>query len=93
MVKKPKITHLVPDVFQVGGEVLLGTVKEPLGLKVSGTKGQQVNSCESGLLARWDKHYNGEFGRVLADGMVDRFHHSNETRLSVSDVETLDVKV
>ena len=46
----PRDTHLVPDVFQVCSEVLLCTVQEPLGLKVSGTKGQEVNSCESGLL-------------------------------------------
>lgn len=44
-------THLVPDVLQVRSEVLLCTVQEPLGLKVSSTKGQEVNSCESGLLA------------------------------------------
>lgn len=88
-----RLIHLVPDVLQVCSEVLLGTVKEPLGLKVSGTKGQQVNSRKSGLFARWNKHDDRELGRVLADGEVDWLHHGNETGLGVSNVEALDVEL
>lgn len=72
-------------------KVFLSTVKEPLRLKVSCTKSQEVNGCESGLFARGNKHDDRELGRVLADGVVDWLHHSNETGLGVRDVETLDV--
>ena len=68
-------------------------MKEPLRLKVGCTKGQEINGRESGLLARGNEDNDGELGRVLADGVVDWLHHSNETRLRVGDVETLDVQV
>lgn len=68
-------------------------MKEPLGLKVSCTKGQEVNGREPGLLPRWNEHNDREFRGVLADGMIDGLHHSNETRLGVCDVEALDVQV
>ena len=81
--------HLVSDVLEVGLEVLLCTVQEPLGLHVGGTEGQEVNGCKASLLPRGDKHDDGHLGRVLADGLVDWLHHGNESRWSVRDVVPL----
>ena len=81
--------YLISDVFEVWFEVLLCTVQESLGLEVSCTKGEQIHGCESGLLARRDKHNDRQLGGMLADGMVDRFHHGDETRGSVGDVKSL----
>ena len=85
----PWYIYLVSDVFEVWLEVLLCTVQEPLGLEVSCTKGEQIHGCESCLLARGNKHYDWQFGGMLADGMVDWFHHGNEARGGVGDVKSL----
>lgn len=64
-------------------------MQESLRLEVSCTEGEQINSCKPGLLARGNKDNDWQFGGVLADGVVNRLHHSNKARGSVSDVESL----
>ena len=64
-------------------------MQEPLGLEVSRTKGEQIHGRESGLLARGNKHYDRQLGGMLADGMVDWFHHGDEARRGVGDVKSL----
>ena len=64
-------------------------MQKALGLQVGGTEGQKVDGCEAGLLAGWDKDDDGRLGRVLADGLVDWFHHGNQPRWGVGDIETL----
>lgn len=88
-----RTTHLVFDVVEVRHEVFLSTMQETLRLQISSTESQEVDSGQSGLLAGGDKHYDGEFGRVLADGVVDGFYHGNETRGGVGDGEALDVEL
>ena len=82
-------THLVPDVFEVRLKVLLSAVEESLRLQVRGAEGQEVDGSEPGLLAGGDEDDDGKFRRVLADGVVDRFHHGNQAGGCVGDVEAL----
>ena len=75
--------------FEVRFQVLLPAVKELLRLEISGTEGQKVNCCQSCLFAGGYKYDGLEFWGVSADGVVDWFHHGDEARRSVSDVEAL----
>ena len=74
-------------------ELLHGTVKEAMRLKVSCAEGQEVNSCQAGLLARRCKHNHGLFGRVLADGSVHWLHHGHQAGGGVGHGEALDVQL
>ena len=70
-------------------QIFLCTVQESLRLHVGGAKGQEVDGSEPGLLARGDKDDDRHFWRVLADGLVDRFHHCYQSRWCVSGVKPL----
>ena len=76
--------------LEVWLQVFLCTVQEAMRLEVSSTKGQKVNSCQTCLLARGNKHNDWQLGREAADGIVHRFYHGKETRGSVCDIEALD---
>ncbi len=58
-------------------------------LKVSGTKGQYIDSRQTGLFTRGHKHYNRFLGRMATNGIVDGLHHGQETRRGVACVEAL----
>ena len=77
---------------EVGLQVLLCTVQEPLRLEVRRTEGEEVDGGETGLLAGGDEDDDGRLGRVLADGLVHWFHHGYQSRWSVRDVEPLQHK-
>ena len=64
-------------------------MKESLRLEIGSTKGQEVNGGESSLLARGNKDDDRGLWGILADGLVDWFHHGDESRRSVGDVKTL----
>lgn len=55
-------TDLVSDVCEVLLQLLNRTVKEPMGLQVCCTEGQEVNSCQACLLTRRCKNYDGFLG-------------------------------
>jgi len=56
--------------------VLLCTVQESLRSVVGCTEGEQIDGCKPGLLVRGNKDNDWQFGGVLADGVVNRLHHS-----------------
>lgn len=79
--------------LEVSLEIFLGTVQKTLRLQIRGTKGQEVDCSQPGLLARGHKDDGGEFRGVLADGVVDGLDHGYESRGCVRDGESLDMQL
>lgn len=62
---------------------------KPLRDHVSGAECKDVDGCEAGLSAGWDKHHGGFGGRVLHDGVIYRLSHGQQASLSVAHIEAL----
>ena len=61
----------------------------PLSNSISSTESEDVDGCEAGLSAWWDKHHDWLFGRVLHDGVIHWLRHGQQTSLSVTHIEAL----
>ncbi len=77
----------------MASQVVFAAMQEPLRLRVRCTEGQKVNGSQTRLLSRRNEDNDWKLWGVLADGVVDRFHHGDQAGGGVGDRESLDVEL
>mmetsp|Transcript_3463 Transcript_3463/g.9986 ORF Transcript_3463/g.9986 Transcript_3463/m.9986 type:complete len:305 (+) Transcript_3463:1176-2090(+) len=83
---------LVGHAVKVGLQVCLLHLQEPRRLALCGSKGEEVQCREPGVLASWNEHHCRLLAlRVGGYGAVRRAAHGLHAGLKVGDVKALDV--